>query len=56
MAAANQPFNYDEDLSEGSMSADEGESRKHVIYLATNMLKPSSQPINEIKVDTLNED
>jgi hypothetical protein len=56
MANANQPFNYDEDLSEGSMSGDEGESRKHVIYLATNMLSPSRQPINEIQVDTFNDD
>jgi hypothetical protein len=56
MANANQPFNYDEDLSENSMSADEVESKKHVIYLTTNMLTPASQPINEIEVDTFNED
>ena len=56
MGNANQPFNYDEDLSEGSMSGDEGESRKYVIYLATNMLSPSRQPINEIQVDTFNDD
>jgi hypothetical protein len=42
MANANQPFNYDEDLSENSMSADEVESKKHVIYLTTNMLTPAS--------------
>ena len=41
-ANANQPFNYDEDLSENSMSADEVESKKHVIYLTTNMLTPAS--------------
>ena len=56
MANANQPFNYDEDLSESSMSGDEVESKKHVIYLTTNMLTPASQPINEIEVDTFNED
>ena len=56
MANANQPFNYDEDLSENSMSDDEVESKKHVIYLTTNMLTPASQPINEIEVDTFNED
>jgi hypothetical protein len=56
MANANQPFNYDEDLSEGSLSGDEGESRKHVIYSATNMLLPSRQPINEIEVDSFNEE
>ena len=42
MANANQPFNYDEDLSENSMSADEVDSKKHVIYLTTNMLAPAS--------------
>ena len=41
MANANQPFNYDEDLSENSMTADEVESKKHVIYLTTNMLTPA---------------
>ena len=56
MANANQPFNYDEDLSESSMSGDEVECKKHVIYLTTNMLTPASQPINEIEVDTFNED
>ena len=56
MANANQPFNYDEDLSEGSMSGDEVESKRHVIYLTTNMLTPASQPINEIEVIELNED
>ncbi len=56
MANANQPFNYDEDLSEGSMSGDEVESKRHVIYLTTNMLTPASQPINEIEVNELNED
>ena len=56
MANANQPFNYDEDLSESSMSADEVEPKKHVIYLTTNMLTPASQPINDIEVDTFNED
>jgi hypothetical protein len=55
MANANQPFNYDEDLSENSMSADEVESKKHKIYLTTNMLTPASQLINEIEVDTFNE-
>jgi|APCry1669189241_1035207.scaffolds.fasta_scaffold67213_1 hypothetical protein len=56
MANANQPFNYDEDLSEGSMSGDEVESKRHVIYSTTNMLTPASQPINEIEVNELNED
>ncbi len=56
MASANQPFNYDEDLSEGSMSGDEVESKRHVIYLTTNMLTPASQPINEIEVNELNKD
>ncbi len=56
MANANQPFNYDEDLSEGSISGEEVESKKHVIYLTTNMLTPASQPINEIFVETLNEE
>jgi hypothetical protein len=54
MANANQPFNYDEDLSEKSLSGDEGETLKHVIYLTTNMLTPAKQKINEISVDTLN--
>ena len=40
MANANQPFNYDEDLSENSISGDEGENKKHVIYMTTNMLQP----------------
>jgi hypothetical protein len=56
MATANQPFNYDEDLSENSMSGGEDERKNHVIYLTTNMLSPAKQPINEISVDTLNED
>jgi hypothetical protein len=56
MASANQPFNYDEDLSEGSMDGDIAESKKQVIYLTTNMLTPASQPINEIEVESLNED
>ena len=38
------------------MSGYEGESRKHVIYSATNMLLPSRQPINEIEVDSFNEE
>ena len=56
MATANQPFNYDEDLSENTMSGGEDESKGHVIYLTTNMLAPASQPINEIEVDTFNMD
>jgi hypothetical protein len=56
MAHANQPFNYDEDLSESSKSADEVEPKKHVIYLTTNMLVPAKQPINLIEVDTFNQD
>ena len=56
MANANQPFNYDEDLSENSIGDDEHESKKHVIYLTTNMLAPAKQPINEIEVDIFNED
>jgi hypothetical protein len=56
MATANQPFNYDEDLSEVSMSGDESESKRQVIYLTTNILSPAWQPINEISVETLNED
>jgi hypothetical protein len=56
MANANQPFNYDEDLSESSMSADEVEQKKHVIYLSTNILSPAHQSINEIVVDSFNEE
>jgi hypothetical protein len=56
MAHANQPFNYDEDLSEHSLSGDEAEDRKHVIYLTSNMLSPKKQPINDIFVECLNED
>ena len=56
MARANQPFNYDEDLSELSVSGDESESKKHVIYLTTIILSPIKHPINEISVETLNED
>ncbi len=40
MARANQPISYDEDLSECSQSGDEGEIKKQVIYLSTNMLSP----------------
>ena len=46
MARGNQPFNYDEDLSESSLSGDEEESKKHFTYLTTNMLLPANQPIN----------
>ena len=46
MATANQPFNYDEDLSENSMSGGEDDTKNHVIYLTTNMLSPVKQPIN----------
>jgi hypothetical protein len=56
MATANQPFNYDEDLSENSMSGDEADSKKHFVYLTTNMLSPARQPINEISVEILNEE
>ena len=56
MASANQPFNYDEDLSDNIMSGGEDESKNHVIYLTTNMLSPAKQQINEISVDTLNQD
>jgi hypothetical protein len=56
MAAANQPYNYNEDLSEQSLSEDDAENKKLVIYMTTNMLSPSNQPINEIIVDTLSED
>ena len=55
MASANQPFNYDEDLSDNIMSGGEDESKNHVIYLKTNMLSPAKQLINEISVETLNE-
>lgn len=54
MANANQPPNYDEDLSEGAMSDDEIDSKKHVMYQSTNMLTPGSQTINEIEVISLN--
>ena len=38
------------------MSGDDAESKKQVIYLATNMLSPLNQRINDISVDTVNED
>ena len=56
MAKANQPFNYEEDLDESSASGEDGESKKPVSYLTTNMLSPSNQRINEIEVSALNED
>jgi hypothetical protein len=56
MARANQPIDYDEDISEISVSGDESETKKHVIYLTTNLLSPAKQSINEISVETLNED
>jgi hypothetical protein len=56
MANANQPFNYNEDLSEGTLSNDESETKQHMIYSTTNILSPANQPINEIIVEILNED
>ncbi len=56
MARANQPLNYDEDISEVSVSGDESDSKIHVIYLTTSMLSPKKQALNEISVETLNED
>jgi hypothetical protein len=41
MATANQPFNYEEDLDESSLSGEDYESKKIVIYLTTNLLSPT---------------
>jgi hypothetical protein len=38
------------------MSGGESETKKHAIYLTTNMLSPAKQTINEIPVECANED
>ena len=43
-------------MSEGSEEKENENGGKSVIYLTTNMLAPAKQAINEINVDTLDED
>jgi hypothetical protein len=38
------------------MSGGESETKKHVIYLTTNILSPAKQTINETFVECANED
>jgi hypothetical protein len=52
---ANQPHNYDEDLSHGSDDRNEGSSKKSADYLTSNLLIPSSQQLNDITITMLNE-
>ena len=41
MTRANQPYNYDEDMSEGSEEKENENGGISVIYLTTNMLIPA---------------
>ena len=43
-------------MSEGSEEKENENGGISVTYLTTNMLAPAMQPINEINVDTLDED
>ena len=41
MTRANQPYNYDEDMSEGSEEKENENGGISVTYLTTNMLAPA---------------
>jgi hypothetical protein len=56
MARANQPYNYDEDLSASSQESCGRTNKNQVSYLSTNLLTPGLKLISHIEVGDHNEE